>query len=85
MSDVARLEVELELARDAEELEKAREAMHEDRNEETIAAYKEAATRHQLLRSNYRENYRTVSEDPNDATPQPSTVELTIDAKLAGQ
>ncbi len=79
MSEVARLEAELELARKCETLEAAREAMHADRNEQTIAAYQEACNEVAAARAAYREEHRpTTPVEPGDGIASPETVEVSI-------
>jgi hypothetical protein len=77
MSDVARLEAELALAKQAEALEAAREAMHADRSEETIGAYKTASAEYAAARTAFREAYPPPPPAEGDAVATPETVTIT--------
>lgn len=81
MSDVDRLKAELKLAELSEKLEEAREAMFEDNNEETLAAYKSASKKVADARSAFRQEYR-VEVGPGDAAPEVDTVNSTAAASL---
>lgn len=74
MSDVERLERELDLARLAEELEQAREAMHADRNPETIRAFKDLSKQYATLRTAFRLAFPTSPVSEGDAIARPDTV-----------
>lgn len=84
MSDVARLEAELALAKLSETLEEAREAMHADRNPDTIADYQEASNAVADARKRFRENYRT-EVGPGDAAPTVDTIGVTAGAHTGVQ
>ena len=78
MSDVARLERELELAKSEEALEAARAAMHDDRShEENMQAYKDASATHAALRTQFRIDFPPPPADEvpeGDAVATPETV-----------
>lgn len=80
MSDVDRLESELEIAKLAETLENARDAMHADRSAETLAAYKAACNDVAAARSSFRSTYR-VEAGPGDAAPAVDTINVTAGVK----
>jgi len=73
VSDVERLRDELALAEAVEQLEKAREKMHDDPIEKNIAAYREKSEAVAALRSAFREQYPRVAESGENgvATPDP--------------
>jgi hypothetical protein len=82
MSDATdRLRAELELAEACEVLEEAREALHADRNEETIADYKAACDTVAPMRAAFREKWE-ARVGPGDAAPHVETVAVTSEAKL---
>lgn len=78
---VERLEAELALAKLAEPLEAAREAMHADRSEATIAAYKEASNSFAAARTAFREKYPPPPPAPGDAVATPDVVAATTEVR----
>jgi hypothetical protein len=82
MSDVARLEAELELAKLTEHLEEAREAFHANRsNEKNLRTFKDAEVAVATARQAFRMSYRVVA-GPGDAAPTADTVALKAGVKL---
>jgi hypothetical protein len=73
VTEVERLRDELELAEAAEELEAAREKMHADRTEKTVAAYKAESEKVAALRQAFRTNFPRIAESGENgvATPDP--------------
>lgn len=71
--DVERLRAELELAEAVEKLESAREKLHANRTDKTIAAYKAESETVSLLRQAYRTNFPQTAQSGTDgvATPDP--------------
>lgn len=76
MSDVKRIKSELALAELAETLEQARDAMHANSNEKTLAAYRAASDEMAAARSSHREKYST-QVGPGDAAPEVDTINVT--------
>lgn len=82
MSDIDRLTAELELANACEVLEAARGAMHADRSDENIAAYRAACEEVFGLRRAFRETYQ-AQPGPGDAAPAVDTIQTKAGVKLA--
>lgn len=73
MSDVEKLEAELELAKKCETLEKARRAMHNDLTDEHVAAYRTASEAVVEARRDWRINHRENPPAP-EGVARPETV-----------
>ncbi len=81
MREVERLEGDLVLARAHETLEAVREAMHADRNPETIAAYQAECVRVVEIRQGHRRKYpkkQQTSSDGGDGVATPDTVRASV-------
>lgn len=75
---VERLTDELEIAKACETLEIAREAMHADRNVETVTAYKASCETVAGLRSAFRMKYPLNPPVDGDGQAAPPTVQAHI-------
>jgi len=82
VSDVERLRDELALAEAVEQLEEAREKMHDHPSEEApskkaVAAYREKSEAVAALRSAFREQYPRVAESGENGVATPDPVRIT--------
>lgn len=73
-SEVEKLSDQLELAKACEVLEKARNTMHANRNEENIAEYKAQSQIVSDIRVAFREKYPPPVPEEGDGVATPETV-----------
>lgn len=77
MSDVARLESELQVAKASEKLEKARERFHRNRKDKAAhTAFKKASKIVADLRRAHRENFGPREPEPGDGVAHVPTIQV---------